>query len=64
MRFGLTLCSISTSNDAVFFCARPHATCLSDRFPSMKRGENVDGRCKMKLPSMNNRDFVDGTAQA
>ena len=33
-------------------------------FLSMKRGENVDGRCKNELPSMKTRDFVDDTAQA
>ena len=37
---------------------------IPDRVPSMKRGENEDGRCKKELPSMKTRDFVDGTAQA
>ena len=37
---------------------------IPDRFPSMKMGENVDGRCKNELPSMKTRDSLDGTAQA
>ena len=36
----------------------------SKRFPSMKRGQNVDGRWKNELPSMKTRDFMDGMAPA
>ena len=62
MRFGLSLCSIS--NDAVFFVLGLMRHAIPDRFPSMKRGENVDESRKKELLSMKTRDFVDGTAQA
>ena len=39
----------------LFFVPGLMCHAIPDRFPSMKRDENVDGRCKNELPSENPR---------